>query len=305
MTIEKFALPIGRIVSGHPSKPEFKENFQTKQPVLKNGVKVEEWRCKLAIPKDVFNTQVWPQLHAEAATLYPSGVGRDFSWKFVDGDSPECPKGSKIPYNVREGYPGHYVLTISTEAFAPPIFKFENGAYRQITADEIKCGDYVKLNVNIKAHNNNDGGLYLNPNGFELVAYGKEIVFASADPTSLFGVGGQQYQLPAGASLTPVSSAPAGAAMPLPQQPQQYAPAPAPVAYAPQPQQYAPPVAYSNAPLPAPAHDFVQAAVGQPVYAPAPMAQGYQQPMQGVQTGNVAIPAYPFNPAMPGMPVPR
>jgi len=285
--------PIGRLVWGNPGKPQIKKDQNTKQPILRDGKPVEQWAFGVAFPKDVFNTQIWPQLHAEAATVYPQGTPPTFSWKFKDGDSVD--RAGK-PYSAREGYAGHYVLTISTEAFAPPMFKFENGAYRQINADEIKCGDFVVLNITAKANKpvnvSHTPGMYINPNGLELVGYGQEIVSAGADPDAMFGGGAQrpQYQLPAGASLTPVSSAPAGAAMPLPQQPQQYAPAPAPMAYAPPAQQYSPLVAYQGAPLPAPAHDFVQAAVGQPTYAPAP-----QQP--------VAAPA--GYPAMPGMPVPR
>lgn len=317
MPIEKYNLPVGRIVGGNPAIAQEKTNFQTGQPVLKDGQKVQEWRCEIAIPKNQFG-EVYQKMVQETVTMFPinpqtgqPNVPRDFSWKFVDGDSPECPKRSKTPYNVREGYPGHYVLKVSTEAFAPPIYKFENGAYRQIDPSEIKCGDYVVANVDIKVHNNNDGGIYINPNGFELVGYGTAISgTGGANPNELFG--GQKHQLPAGASPTPVGNAPIGAVMPT-------APVPSamPNVGYPTPVMPAAPAAYpSNPPAAAmpmapPAPDFVQNAMGiaqQPSVqmgnaAPAQFAGMPQAPMAAPS----AMPAttYPSNGLPPGLPQAR
>lgn len=284
MPIENINLPVGRIVWGNPAVSQIKRNYTTKQPVLKDGKEIDEWACGIAIPKEEFTSKVWPFLHQEASKIYPNGVPRDFSWKYTDGDSVD-EKGQ--PYNKREGYAGHYILKISTEAFAPSIFKFENGAYRQIAQDEIKCGDYVVPNVTIKAHSNNSGGLYINPNGFELVGYGSKIVSSYANPEEMFKR--QQYQLPAGATLTPSSNAPVNAGMP--QLPQQQSGIPSqPAGYVAQP---LPTVAGGmlrvntvspSNPLPAPAYDFVQNA-------------GVQQVPQ-----QVAPAAYPAVNAAPGMP---
>lgn len=338
MPIEKFKLPVGRIVAGNPAIPQPKTNFKTKQTVIdpKTGQPVMEWRCKIAYSKDVFLQQIYPLLQKEALTAYPNWqqlldqqtgmplAHSEFSWKFDDGDSPRCPKNSKVPYNVREGYPGHFVLSISTEAFAPAIFKFENGSYRKIEANEIKCGDYVVANVDIKVHTENDGGLYFNPNGFELVGYGTAISSAAAaDPTQLFG--GQPVQLPPGASTTPIG-APANMVMPgmapqVPQyQPPQYQPPqqmgvpqyqqPLPAAGHVAPQmQPGYPQGYGNAPaapgypsnpLPPPARDFVQnagvptAGLGQPMPA-APPASGFAP----------GATSFPTNSGIPGIPPAR
>lgn len=301
MSIEKWSLPVGRCVGGHPSKPQVKTNFQTKQPVMKDGQQVTEHRCNIAWPKDVFMAQIWPNLQAVAARIYPNGVPQNFAWKIIDGDSSACAKGTNIPYNKKDGYPGHYILKISTEAFPPRIVKFENGAYRDVHPDEFKTGYFLVPNVDVKAHANNDGGLYINPNMYEMVAYGAEIVSQGADPTQLFG--GQQHALPPGASAMPASGAPVGS-MPVGQPgqapggypaqapagapggapmgyPQQPAPQPAmapaqptaPVGYAQQPA--TPAMAYpSNAPAQAPAGpqphtQFVANAMGQPAAAPA------------------------------------
>ena len=236
MPIEEITLPPARIVAGNPALAQNKTDFHTGENIIDKttGLVVQEWRCEIAIPKDQFN-DLYGKMVQEVGSMYPIGadgqpvVDRDFAWKFVDGDSPAIPKKSKTPYNVREGFPGHYVLKISTQAFAPPVFKKgDNGTYRQMDASEIKTGDYVAANVTIKVHNNSDGGIYINPNAFEFVAYGPAISgIGGANPDEMFK--GQQYQLPVGASLTPLASN-----TPLPAAPLAAAPlAAAPLAAAP------------------------------------------------------------------------
>jgi len=320
MTIEGFNLPVGRIVSGNPILAQPKTNFKTKQPELgKDGQQIQQYRCDYAIPKADFLNYVWPVMVQEAATAYPinpqtglPNVSEDFSWKYVDGDSPKCPKNSTVPYNAREGYQGHYVLKLSTEAFGPKCWVRRNGAFMQVTPDQLKTGDYVVANVNIKVHTDNDGGLYFNPNTYELVGEGDAIInSAGANPEQAFGQ--QAYQLPAGAR--PVGAAPAMPSAPMPaappMAPQQYQQAPAaPPApqYAPQaaPMPAAPAYAPPAAPLPPPAHDFVnnagQGAAPLAPMAPAPVA-AYPQPMQAAPTvAHPATTAYPSN-TMPPMPV--
>lgn len=222
MTIEKLRTPLGRLVGGNPAIEQKVTDFYTKQPKLdQSGQEIKEWRCEVAFPKKDFIEQIWPLINQEVSAAYPqyANIHPDqyenskFSWKVINGDSPSCPKGSNVPYNTREGYPGNYIVKIRTTAFQPPIFKYENGAYRQINPNEIKTGDYVAVNLNVLCHKENDGGLYWNPNGFELVGFGKEIKSsAGGNPEEMFGR--QTYNLPAGASTTPVSSAPVPGAMP-------------------------------------------------------------------------------------------
>lgn len=323
MTIEKLRSPVGRVVWGHPGKSTIKKDNKTKQPILKDGKPVEQWAFGVAFSKADFSAALYPAMYQEAMTAFPHGVPQNFSWKFTDGDSVD--KQGK-PYSLRDGYAGCMVLNISTEAFAPPIYKYENGSYRQIASEEIKCGDYVSVNINLKVNVPTDRtftpGLYVNPNGVELVAYGQEIVTAGGDPNELFG--GQQHQLPQGASLVPLSSAPANAAMPG------MAAQPVPQGYPAAPQQYAP-VQQPQQQLPAPAHDFVQNAGQQPQqyaqpqpaqvpqYAPpapmgnappqpapyvAPQPQQYAQPGQP-QGYPSATPATGYPNQMPGLPPQR
>ncbi|MDT9702523.1 hypothetical protein, partial [Streptomyces sp. P17] len=88
---------------------------------------------------------------------------------------------------------GCIVLTVSTEAFAPQVFKEVNGAFYEVAENEIKTGDYVALNLNLKLNIPTDRthtpGLYVNPNGVVLVGQGQAII-NSANPEEMFG--GQQ-----------------------------------------------------------------------------------------------------------------
>lgn len=313
MTVEKLKIR-GRIVGGHPIRSEDKKNFQTKQSVInpETGKPVQQWRTELAVPKEEFLAQVWPHMVQEAATMFPVDpntgmprVNRDFSWKYVDGDSTDCPKGSKVAYNAREGYPGHYILTLKTEAFCPDCYVFTNGAYREVEEHQIKVGDYVVACVDIKVHANNDGGLYINPVGYELVQQGEAISSGGGgNPNEMFGDastrtdGGFQGQLPSAGAVQPQSapvqagpSAPVATGMPTASAMPQAA--------------VAPNAGMPPATTPAPAHDFVQNAVGNsPATTAAVMPQGAASTPQ-MATGPVggATPS-PTN-QMPGMPLPR
>lgn len=306
MPIEKINTPVGRIVWGHPMKPTVKKDLNTNQPIIRDGQQVRQWAFGVAIPKDQFGA-LFAQMQQEAIIAYPNGVPGNFSWKFKDGDGVDR-QGQ--PYSAREGWAGHYVLTISTEAFQPPCFKYENGQYRQIAENEIKTGDYVVVNLDIKSNvptnRTHTPGLYINPNVIELVGYGTEIKgTGGVDPNAAFG--GQRHQLPPGASATPISSAPAGVGMPMPPQgyqppaaPQGYQPPAAPQGYQPPaaPQGYQPPAMPQQ--MPPPAHDFVNNTMGVQQPPTVPTA-GMSPPPAAPQGYPTAQPATSY-PNMPGMP---
>lgn len=294
MTIENFKMPAGRIVGGNPTAFDIATDFYTKQQKLdKNSQPVKEHRIDLAIPKAEFLQNVWPYIVQEVAKVYPQYANAHpdqlnmtrFAWKIINGDSPECPQGSNVPYNTREGYAGCYVIKIRTSAFCPSTYKFENGAYRKVEDNEVKTGDYVVSSLNITVHKEKDGGIYWNPNAYELVGYGTAIKGSQGgDPMKLFG--GQASAVPAGASATPISAAPVTAQMPgtvigtAPMSPMTPQAMPTPVA--PQAVMPAPAVATPQ-PMPAPAYDFV-ANAGMPQAQPAPVAP---QPVQGQPFNNV------------------
>jgi len=267
---------VGRIVWGHPMRAQEKKYMDGPnkgQTVLgKDGQPVVQWSFGVAFPKAEFGP-IWQAMEAEARTGYPHGVPQRFSWKYKDGDGID---GNGKPFADREGHPGCYVLTVTTEAFCPPCYIFENGQYRQLVEKEIKCGDHVALKLSLKvnvATGTNTPSLYVNPVAVQLVGYGKEIVNSGVNPNDAFG--GRQFALPPGASATPISSAPAGVGMPMGQPPGQ------------PPQQYGAQPVYMQQPPAAPGYPQ---APQQPQYgapppmpdqAPPPMGYPPQQPAPG------------------------
>lgn len=305
---------VGRIVWGHPNKSQHKRDQQN-NVVMKDGKPVEVWNFGLAIPRQHFETVIWPAMSAEAATAFPN-TPPSFSWKFKDGDNGIDRQGKRL--SEREGYAGHYVLSISTEAFAPTVVQFNpaTGQYRQMSPEEIKCGDYVatkvQLKVNVPTNSSHTPGLYVNPVLIDFAGYGQPIVSANApDPNATFG--GRTYALPPGASATPIAAAPGftppgaqpmpGAPAPMPgQQPMPGYPAPQP--------QYAPPAQPMQQPqqpyMPPPAPDFVHGAPQQPApqYAPPVQQPQYAQPAYAPppMPGQQPAPQPGYPPVPGGMP---
>lgn len=314
-------LPVGRLVYGHPSKLIQKTDTK-RQPVIgKDGQPVMVRQFGVAYPKDVFNAQVWPIMYAAASAAFGGQQPPPhFSYKFKDGDGVDR---QGRPYNQREGYAGHCVVHFETQ-FDLIAYKQnpQTGAWDQITEHDYKTGDYIAVNASIEGNKPTDPthtpGLFINPQGVLLIGHGQAIVNApSAD--QMFG--GQQFQLPPGATAPGTAPPmPAGAptppgfgggmppgAMPAPGAPPAYGqqpgyaptpavPQPGPVpAYQPPPaaappapggypqQQGQPPVYQQQPPAPTgyPPHDIVGAAIGQ--QQPATPAPG-------------APPAYPMPP---------
>lgn len=264
----------------------------------KTGEPVMEVAFGLAIPKpspqsnqhEVENFQkFWQAVHAEAAKLgFQQGDSR-FAWKFVDGDGKKA-DGSPHPEHSR----GCIVVTCSTR-FPLKLMAWEGSEIKQVTSDQIKCGDYVQVALNLQGHGAPNAGMYTNPSYVARFAYGAAIVNAP-NPTAIFG--GAPPPMPMGASATPVGggqmAVPTGmVGQPGPMVPGPVQPAypgqgqqtPAPTPQAPQQPQYpgnpmsqqqpqAPQYHANYNPLPA----QFQPQMNQ--QAPAP-----QQPMQGQQQG--------------------
>lgn len=258
MSIE-ILTPPGRIVWGHPMQKQIKTDPKTRKPILdKMGKEQDVWSFGLAIPNASF-PQVEAAIAQAAYAQFPQGnFPRDFAWKIKrETDLDENNK----PYSEREGYAGHTVLSISTQAFCPSVYKFENGKYRQLTENEVKCGDWVVSKLIINSH---PGGVYLNPGEIELVGYDQEIQRrGGGDPNATFG--GRTYQLPPGVSANPVAPV-HNVAMPV-QSPNAYAGAGV-VTH---------PAMMPNAPIAAPVQN-----VGHIPPQPAPAYQP-QQPVQPMQ----------------------
>lgn len=273
-----------------------KLDYNTNQPEFNDdGTPVVEYGFGLSIPKIDPRTgqataefqKIWQALHQEAFTLYPSGqLPPDFAMKFKDGDGVDH-KGQ--PFGDREGYKGCIVLACTTRI---PIkfFRFEGGN-NILVNDGIKCGDYVNVQINIKAHpakGRGKAGLYLNPSAVQMIQAGKEIInMPSGD--QLFGMVAPTY---AGEVIAHVAPSMPNAAAPMMPNTAGQGGYSAPPAYA-QPAS-APAPHYGVVP---PTHQPQQ---GNGYAAPVPSA-----PMPSGQNNmgqTYAQPAYPSNPAMPPMP---
>jgi hypothetical protein len=240
-------------------------------------------------------TKLYQALYGEALTLFPGGnVPQGFAMKYKDGDVDVDDKG--VPYSKREGYAGHVVLAATTML---PIkyFRFEGGN-NILVNDGFKNGDYVNVQITVKAHpavGQGKAGLYVNPSAVQLIQSGKEIINTPSGD-QLFGMGAPAYQGQMEAHVAP-------------QMPNMGAPAPS---------YQSPPANYpGQAPVQAPAaqpHYGVLPTTHQPPMGNAPAMPGApavngQIPHQQTHTAGPGVPgqqyapsAYPSNPAMPPMP---
>ena len=214
----------GRIVSGHPMKDQnrFDENGVK---IVKDGKEVTQRYIGLAIPKN--GSTDWKQTDW-GRTFYTEGTnptngyknGEDqhpsFSWKITDGDSTIPNKNGKKPAE-QQGYAGNWVVHISTEL---PYGCYHVGKYDPIqaiqNADEITCGDNVRVLVDVKPNRRKDGsaaktpGIYVNPRLLELSSKGEPIVTEASGPSAsaVFG-GGAPAPTPAPAAPAPATPPPA------------------------------------------------------------------------------------------------
>lgn len=177
-----------------------KTDFNTKQPVIgPDGNAKVEYGFGLAIPKidprtgqsSGEFTKVWNALHQEAFTIYPNGqLPPNFAMKYKDGDGVD--QNGKN-FSDREGYAGHIILSCTT-MIPIKFFKWESGN-NMLVNEGIKCGDYVNVQLNVKAHakqGQGNAGLYLNPNAVQLIQSGKEII-NSPSGDQIFGQNAPAY----------------------------------------------------------------------------------------------------------------
>lgn len=310
----------GRIVwvSGNLFTGRIKTVFGTNTPQKNDqGENKMEYGFGLAIPKANIQ-EIWNAMHEEAWLMYPSRqFPPTFAMKYKDGDTSIDDDGK--PYSLREGYPGCMVVSCTTSI---PIkyFRLENGQ-NYLVSDGIKCGDYVNVQLTIKAHGpigQGKPGLYMNPNAVQFLGHGKEIINAPSGD-QIFGT--NQLPLPPGASAVPIASnpnamlvPPGGAQMPppmappqgqYPQQspviPQQQQPAPH---YGVIPQQHQPPP--GGQPMAPQMPGYPQQGAPMPQQPNYPPQQPAYPPPQQPQQGYAQQPGQPGGmPAMPGYPQQR
>lgn len=201
-------LPVGRMVAGSVYKPNDKD-FQGNQLTIKSGPNAGKPRIdyfiavaipKTAVDKDHWANSQWGQIiWAAGHQGFPNGEAQrpDFAWKVEDGDS-RVPNRRGIAPCTKEGYPGHWVVKLSS-GFAPRLVN-ANGTEQLVQPDAIKCGYYIQVYGTVDANGTPmNPGVFINHQIVALAGYGPEII-NGPDPTSV-GFGGQ---LPPGASTVPV-----------------------------------------------------------------------------------------------------
>ncbi len=217
----------GRLVYviGDLFKGDLAKQFGTQTPKLdKKGQQYQEYGFGLAVPKvepehHMYKNycDIWAALHNEAYKLFTNRViPPAFHMKFKDGDTGTNQDGS--PVNVKTGYPGHIVLNCKT-TLQIKFFKYDPATKMNVQINEgIKCGDWVTVQLSIKAHAGTNAGLYLNPNACQLWYCDDEIINAPSGD-QIFGT--QQMAIPAGKSALPTLPPAQGFAQgaPAPQQP--------------------------------------------------------------------------------------
>lgn len=271
-------LPSGRIVWGDlytPNDKDIQGNQRTYQSGANKGQPRATYDFGVAIPKTPgithwANEPEWGQaIWAIGHQVSPQAQQiRDFAWKVKDGDDssippPQVGRQQAKPLNQREGYPGHWIISMSSN-FPPTIYDGTNNLLPLPQKDHVKAGDYVQVRVSIEPNSSAKPGVFINPNMVCFAGFGKRIsqggdptqagfklgvaAGASAAPVGGMPVGTVPAAAPAApaAPVTPMAPPPVPAAMTTPPAPAVPVtpPAPAPVA--------APPVAPSAAFMPAP-----------------------------------------------------
>jgi len=189
-----------------------KTDYNTGQAVYGNdGQPVKEYGFGLAVPKldpatgqnHAEYVKAYQSLHGEALSLYPSGqLPPGFALKYKDGDTDIDQKGNS--YADREGYKGHMIISCTTRI--PPKFFIFQGGNNVLVNEGIKVGDYVNVQLNIKAHppvGQGKPGLYVNPSAVQLIRPGKEIINTPSGD-QIFGQAAPSY---VGQVVEPVAGA--------------------------------------------------------------------------------------------------
>jgi hypothetical protein len=278
------------------------------QPVMSYGfgLAIPKIDPRTGQPTEIYK-QVWEALHREAFTLYPSGhLPPQFAMKYKDGDGVDH---NGQPFANREGHANHLILACTTQ-IPFKCFRWEGGN-NIVVNDGIKCGDYVNVQLNIKAHpakGQGKPGLYLNPSAVQLIQAGKEIINTPSGD-QIFGMTAPAYAgqvvAPEQAAMPNYGQAPAPMPGMTPQQQQYNAMAPAPTAApvpAAQPHYGVLPTHHQPAVAPAPMPGYPAQGNG---YTPAgapPVAMPTHGTHQAPATAPAAFPSNGGMPAMPGMP---
>ena len=219
-----FTTPSGRMVMGDLYKPQTKD-MDGKPLVIKQGPNAGQATVKyffaLAIAKTGethWSQTGWGAVIWKAGHDLFGGVADTptFAWKVVDGDSQVPNKKGAKPCD-REGYPGHWVLSFTSQ-YSPKIYMQTTPGNWEIHPVEgaVKNGYFIQVNGNIDGnYSKTNPGIFLYHARVGYIAKGMEI-FTGPDVSE---VGFGQGPLPAGAIPIDNEAAAAFTPAPAPQPP--------------------------------------------------------------------------------------
>ena len=219
-------LPTGRLVVGNLHT--FWDKDKKGNPLIdKHGKPYKKYPFKIAIPKGTethWNQTDWGRkIYAVGHAAFPNLVASpQFYWKIEDGNdsTPNIDRQGRRNCDT-EGFPGNWIVGFSCPS-APGVVQHDakTGKWTSIIQqDLVKTGYFIQVNVDVLSNGDSSKpGLFMNQRMVAFIAYGPEIQ-SGPDPDTL----GFSAAMPAGASATPVASAP------LPAAPTAPAPSPIPV----------------------------------------------------------------------------
>jgi hypothetical protein len=195
----EFLTGTGRMVQGHPMN-EVTKNMKGGQLTDKQGQPRSEYFFAVAFPKsDPELQKVFAVMKQEAQSGFRNNEWQwpTFSWKYIDGDSPQ--------FSNKEGFPGCYIIRF--KGGFPAKCYTVGGKNLIVDKSQIKTGDYVRVYGTISPNEDaQKPGIYINPSLVELVGYGDPIV-SGPDGTQVFG-NADPATLPPGASTVPTGGTP-------------------------------------------------------------------------------------------------
>lgn len=254
--------PVGRLVQGHPMDYQVVKDNNNQPKMQADGITAQTAMfVAIAVVKGTeqhWNQTEWgAQIYGAGQAGWPNGEfnAPTFAWKVEDGDSQIPNKNGKKNCD-REGFPGHWIIKATTQL---PVACHHTGMYHPTQAiqnkNEIKTGDYCRISIQVKGNApSQTPGVYINPQLFELVRAGVQIMGSAPDAAAVFGAA-PAPELPAGAQVmdgVPAAATPPPAQAAVTPPPAQTA-APAPAAATPPPAAPVTPAPDAIAPPPAPA----------------------------------------------------
>lgn len=210
-----FTTPIGRLISGSPSK--YRTTGGNNEPLIyksgeNKGQPKREYSLGVAYDKNQADVPAFIRMLKEAAKaewdkLFDSDLNcllPSFAGKIIDGDSAIPNKKGHRPCD-NEFWPGHWIVWFNSDKEPPCVLP---RATERIPASEIKTGYYVRIKGSTRKNDGDTPGMYMNLEGVERSGFGAEIS-GRPDPIESFR-DEAAVAVPAGMSQVPVASGDVG-----------------------------------------------------------------------------------------------